>query len=77
MMKQKILLIHTDGYDIDITTFDDTAAAQQAMQKAYHNLKPSKLEPEWADLSYCDNDNAKLYCNGEDVHIWKIHKVSL
>lgn len=76
-MKQKILLIHTDGYDIDITTFDDTTAAQQAMQKAYHDLKPSKLAPEWTDLSYCDNDNAKLYCNGEDVHIWKLHKVSL
>lgn len=76
-MKQKILLIHTNGYDIDSTTFDDPAAAQQAMQNAYNNLKPSELAPEWADLSYCDDDSAKLYCNGEDVHIWKIHKVSL
>lgn len=76
-MKQKILLIHTDGYDIDITTFDDTATAQQAMQKAYHDLKPSELASEWADLSYCDDNSAKLYCNGEDVHIWKLHKVSL
>ena len=76
-MKQKILLIHTDGYDIDITTFDDTTAAQQAMQNAYNNLKPSELAPEWADLSYCDDDSAKLYCNGEDVPIWKLNKVSL
>lgn len=76
-MKQKILLIHTDGYDIDITEFDDPIAATKAMQNAYNNLKPSELAPEWADLSYCDNDSAKLYCNGEDVHIWKIHKVSL
>lgn len=76
-MKQKILLIHTDGYDIDITTFDDPAAAQQTMQNAYTNLKPSELAHEWADLSYCDDDSAKLYCNGEDVHIWKLHKVSL
>lgn len=76
-MKQKILLIHTDVYDIDITTFDDPATAQQTMQKAYHDLKPSKLEPEWAELSYCDDNDAKLYCNGEDVHIWKLHKVSL
>lgn len=76
-MKQKILLIHTDGYDIDITEFDDPSAAQQAMQKAYDNLKPSELEQEWADLSYCDDNDAKLYCNGEDVHIWKLHKVSL
>ena len=45
-MKQKILLIHTDGYDIDITEFDDPAAAQQAMQNAYNNLKPSELAPE-------------------------------
>lgn len=41
------------------------------------DLKPSELAPEWADLSYYDNDSAKLYCNGEDVHIWKIHKVSI
>lgn len=76
-MKQKTLLIHTDGYDIDITEFDNLAAAQQAMQKAYNDLKPSELEPEWAELSYCDDNDAKLYCNGEDVHIWKLHKVSL
>lgn len=76
-MKQKILLIHTDGYDIDIITFDNPAEARQTMQHAYDNLKPSELAPEWADLSYCDNDSAKLYCNGEDVHIWKLHKVSL
>lgn len=76
-MKQKILLIHTNGYDIDITTFDDTATAQQAMQKAYHDLKSSELGPEWTELSYCDDNDAKLYCNGEDVHIWKLHKVSL
>ena len=76
-MKQKILLIHTDGYDIDIITFDDPATAQQAMQNAYNNLKQSKIEPEWDDLSYCDNNSAKLYCNGEGVHIWKLHKVSI
>ena len=74
-MNQKILLIHTDGYDIDITTFDNPAAAQQAMQNAYNNLKPSELAPEWAELSYCDDNDAKLYCNGENVHIWKLHKV--
>lgn len=45
-MKQKILLIHTDEYGIDITTFDDPAAAQQTMQNAYNNLKPSELAPE-------------------------------
>ena len=72
-MKQKILLIHTDGYDIEITEFDDPAAAQQAMQKAYHDLKPSKLAPEWADLSYCDNDSenciatARMYTSGNSI----------
>lgn len=76
-MKQKILLIHTDGYDIDITEFDNPVTATKAMQKAYNDLKPSELEPEWAELSYCDDNDAKLYCNGEDVHIWKLHKVSL
>lgn len=62
-MKQKILLIHTDGYDIDSITFDDLTAAKQAMQNAYNNLKPSELGQEWADLSYCDDDSAKLFCD--------------
>lgn len=75
-MKQKILLIHTDGYDIDITEFDNPVTATKAMQNAYNSLKPSELAPEWAELSYCDDNDAKLYCNGEDVHIWKLHKVS-
>lgn len=74
-MKQKTLLIHTDGYDIDITEFDDPVAATKAMQNTYDSLKPSELEQEWADLSYCDDNDAKLYCNGEDVHIWKCHHV--
>ena len=74
-MKQKTLLIHTDGYDIDIIEFDDPVAATKAMQNTYDSLKPSELEPEWAELSYCDDDSAKLYCNGEDVHIWKCHHV--
>lgn len=76
-MKQKILLIHTDGYDIDITEFDNPVTATKAMQNAYNSLKPSELRPEWTELSYCDDNDAKLYCNGEDVHIWKLHKVSL
>lgn len=74
-MKKKTLLIHTNGYDIDITEFDDPVAATKAMQNAYNNLKPSELGPEWAELSYCDDNNAKLYYNGEDVHIWKCHHV--
>lgn len=74
-MKKKTLLIHTNGYDIDITEFDDPVAATKAMQNAYNNLKPSELGHEWTELSYCDDNNAKLYCNGEDVHIWKCHHV--
>lgn len=45
-MKHKTLLIHTDGYDIDVTEFDNPTTATQAMQKAYDSLKPSKLRPE-------------------------------
>lgn len=74
-MNHKTLLIHTDGYDIDVTEFDNTNDAKQAMQKAYDDLKPSELELEWAELSYCSDNDAKLYCNGEDVHIWTLHEV--
>lgn len=73
-MKHKILLIHTNGYDIDVTEFDDINFARRVMQKTYDNLKPNELESEWAELSYCSDNDAKLYCNGEDVHIWTLHE---
>lgn len=46
------------------------------MTEAYDDLKPSELDTEWAEMSYCDDNDAKLYRNGEDVHIWKLHIVS-
>ena len=68
------ILIHTDGYDID---YDDSHkkldAAKRKMEQQYKDYTPPcGLSPEWADLSYIHENNAILYANGENVHVWKI-----
>lgn len=75
-MNEKVLLIHTDGYDIDVSEYISIDNARKTMIEAYDDLKPSELDTEWAEMSYCDDNDAKLYRNGEDVHIWKLHIVS-
>lgn len=68
------ILIHTDGYSIDCDnsypTLDD---ARKEMKRQYNSNMPSDgLSPEWEDISYCNDDDAILYANGEDVHVWRI-----
>ena len=70
----KFVLIHTDGYTID---YDDSHKtldeARKEMKRQYDSNMPSDgLSPEWEDMSYCNDDDAILYANGEDVHIWRI-----
>ena len=49
----KVLLIHTDGYSIDV-------------------VGKYGIDPEWMKSSHCDNEEAILYINGEEVHVWQI-----
>lgn len=70
----KCILVHTDGYSINYddshTTLDE---ARQEMSRQYNKYIPTGgLIPEWKDISYLNDDDAILYANGEDVHVWRI-----
>lgn len=68
----KYLLINTDGYDINYRTFNSFEEAATEMEKAYKAHKPDYLEEKYADLTYIDENNAAVYCNGEDIYLWEI-----
>ena len=70
----KALLIFTDSYSISVTEHDSVAEATQAMQEHYNQLCPSELEEEYADLSYCSDEEAILYDNGDTVYVWKVYE---
>lgn len=68
----KYLLISTDGYDIVYRAFNSFEEAATEMEKAYKARKPDYLEEKYADLTYIGENNASVYCNGEDVYLWEI-----
>lgn len=71
----KFILIHTDGYSIDCDdSYKTIDEARREMNRQYNEKIPTRgLAPEWEDLSSINDDDAILYVNGEDVHIWKIY----
>lgn len=73
----KYLLIYTDGYDINYRTFNSFEEAASEMEKSYKAHKPDYLEEEYANLTYIGENNASVYCNGEDVYLWEIISVEL
>lgn len=43
------------------------------MSQQYEEYMPTGgLSPEWEDMSYFTDDDAILYTNGENVHVWRI-----
>ena len=69
-----IVLIYTNGYYT--STFTDFANVEEARarrKEEYKSMIPTEgLEPEWDETSFCGEEDAILYANGENVHIWKI-----
>ena len=75
-MKNKYLLMTTDGYSLDDYTFYDSfETAQAMMKKSYENLTPSNWIDEFKEMSNCGEKDAILYCNGENVYVWNIIKM--
>lgn len=72
---KKAILIKTDGYEIDHWFFDDVEQAKKEMKRQYDSYYPEELEEEWADDSYCSDDYAILYNNGEDVFVWRVFAI--
>lgn len=71
MKKRKFMLIHTNGYEIDTEIYGSEAKAERALRERYKQFYPEDMEYEWEDMSFCEDNYAVLYCNGEDVHVWK------
>lgn len=70
----KFILIHTDGYSID---YDDNyknidETRKEMIQQYEEHMPTGGLSPEWEDMSYFTDDDAILYTNGENVHVWRI-----
>lgn len=68
----KAILSKTDGYSISHLFFDSLEAAKIAMDKQYAELTPDEWDDDWEDRSYCGDNSAILYDNGEDVYVWQI-----
>ena len=75
----KVLLIHTDGYSIAVVGKYNTK--EEACKKLnseyerkieYQEMFLNGIDPEWMKSSHCDNEEAILYINGEEVHVWQI-----
>lgn len=68
------ILIHTDGYEIDVVgRFSTLEDAVDEMMNAYYKATPYEgLNEESKSLSHLYSDNAILYANGKDVHVWQV-----
>lgn len=42
------------------------------MKKAYDELKPDNFIDDFSEISYCNDENALLFANGEEVYSWRI-----
>lgn len=75
----KVLLIHTDGYSIDVVGKYNTKeeACKQLnfeyeRKIEYQEMFSNGIDSEWMKSSHCDNEEAIFYINGEEVHVWQI-----
>ena len=68
------MLIATDGYSIESTTYDSLEACQNAMKTAYNELNKNEPNDEWDTASHMNATDALLYAGGENVYVWLIEK---
>lgn len=71
-METKAILVKTDGYSITHSFFSSFEKAKETMEKQYSEHLPEEWDEDYEDMSYCGDDEAVLYNNGEDVYLWQI-----
>lgn len=74
-MKQRFIVISTDGYEIGTEQFTTYDKAYDYMAYKYHKLKPKLHLEEYEELSYLSDYKALLYRNGLNVYCWSIYRV--
>ena len=67
------LLTRSDGYSIKsvIQTLNQDEA-KETLRKEYAAHAPSDWMKEYKEMSACNDMDAVLYSNGEDVYVWQI-----
>ena len=67
------LLTRSDGYSIEsVMQTLNQDEAKDLLRKEYAAHTPSEWMEEYKELSSCNDMNAVLYSNGEDVYVWQI-----
>lgn len=73
ILKGTHILQVTDGSSLDDYMFYNSSEdAKSAMKKAYQEMIPGEWDKTDKDMSYCGDNHAVLYQNGENVYIWQI-----
>lgn len=75
-MKEKYILIKTNGYDIEVFDCKTFEEANSKMKEQYESLHPEENEESCEEMSYINENDAMLYANCESVYVWHIHKVT-
>ena len=66
------LLIKTDGYTIQTTTFADTDSARAAMTADYSASNKNAADSAEHEMSHISDTEALLYDRSDNVFVWKI-----
>jgi len=74
-INSKWVLAETDGYDITQTIFDSYKECHEAMSDQYKNYEPEEFVESCEEMSHCNDTDAILYCNNENVYVWNITEV--
>lgn len=67
----KAILLFSDGYSISEIARGTEAECRKTMTNKYNDIADN-VEALWLEQSYCEENEAILYMNGEDVFIWKV-----
>ena len=73
--KKGVILIKSGEDSISTWFFNSYEEGKKEMDKQYASFDYVELEEDWAEMSYCGNYDAILYCNGYGVYIWKIVEI--
>ena len=70
----KALLIFSDSYSISVSEHESVEAASLEMKEQYNHRCPSEFIDDFEDMSFCSDDEALLYDNGDNVYAWKVYE---
>lgn len=67
---KKQILIRCDGFSIKEEILDSKEEAIKKIKDEFDKMYAQLREEEYKEMSYCNDDEAALYNDGEDVYLW-------